>query len=310
MGADPVRAWPAGAQSLEKGSQVVTRKVRWLVQKEGFSMANREDTIEVLERFGFAHDSFGILASSGKVLNLENILSDPEERFIVRGGTRLFSLVTAAAAIGELGDKISSDQARYGTRYLQQLKSGIFYDERTFDQAYYSGLGLPLLNGDATMYPIAANLKRTFGHEKFIKPSKDEKAFDAGILAAGETIEAFIARQPQARGWQDEVAVIAPCKEITAEYRFFVVRGEVVTGSLYRFAGKANFSANIPGEILDAASAFARLYQPHQVFTMDLAETSDGIRIIEYNCWNASRLYATDAARIFHAVQDYVMEKK
>jgi len=270
-------------------------------------MANREDTIEVLVRFGFAHDSFGVLATSGKVLNLENILTDPEERFIVRGGTRLYSLVKAAGEIGELGERISPDQAKFGARYLHQLKRGIFYDERKFDQAYYAGQGLPLLNGDATMYPVAANLKRTFDRDKFIKPSKDEKAFDAGILAAGETIDAFISRQPQARGWLDETAVIAPCKAITAEYRFFVVEGEVVTGSLYRFAGNANFSANIPGELQAAAVAFARLYQPHAVFTMDLAETSDGIRIIEYNCWNASRLYAADAARIFHAVQDYMM---
>ncbi|KQV54438.1 hypothetical protein ASD07_07925 [Duganella sp. Root336D2] len=87
-----------------------------------------------------------------------------------------------------------------------------------------------------------------------------------------------------------------------------VVKGEVVRGSMYRFAGKATFSANIPGELMAAAGAVAQLYQPHAVFTMDLAETADGIRIIEYNCWNASRLYASDAARIFHAVQDYMME--
>jgi len=286
----------------------MSRKVKWLVQREGFSMANREDTIEVLERFGFAHDSFGVQASSGKVLNLENILTDPEERFVVRGGTRLFSLVKAAGAIGELGEQISPEQARYGAQYLHQLRRGIFYDEQKFDQAYYAGLGLPLLNSDAAMYPIAENLKRTFNCEKFIKPSKDEKAFEAGILAANETIEAFITRQPQARGWLDETAVIANCKAIIAEYRFFVVEGEVVTGSLYRFAGKANFSASIPDEVQAAAKAIARLYQPNAIFTLDLAETPEGIRIIEYNCWNASRLYATDAARIFHAVHEYIAE--
>jgi len=285
-------------------------KIKWLVQKEGFSMANREDTVEVLERFGFPHDSFGVQASSGKVLNLENILTDPEERFVVRGGTRLYSLLKATGEISDLGERISPGQARFGAQYLRQLRQGIFYDEQKFDQAYYAGLDLPLLNGDATMYPVAANLTRTFDRDKFIKPSKDEKAFDAGILTAGETIEAFISRQPKARGWLDETAVVAPCKTITAEYRFFVVKGDVVTGSLYRFAGMANFSANIPGEILSAARTFARLYQPHEVFTMDLAETSDGIRIIEYNCWNASRLYAADAAGIFHAVQDYMMEQE
>lgn len=281
-------------------------KIKWLVQKEGFSMANREDAIAALERFGFAYAGFGILPSSAKVLNLEHILADPDEKFIVRGGTRLHTLLKAATDLAELAGQVSADQARHGARYLDQLRKGVFYDEQKFDQAYYAGLGLPLLNSDATMYPIAGNLTRAFERDKFIKPSKDEKAFDAGILAAGETIEAFIARQPQARNWHGETAVVASCKAIIAEYRFFVVQGEVVTGSMYRFAGKANFNANIPGAILAAANEFAQMYHPHAVFTMDLAETPDGIRIIEYNCWNASRLYAADVGRIFHAVQDFV----
>lgn len=269
-------------------------------------MANREDTIEILERFGFAHDSFGILPSSTKVLNLEHFLTDPDERFVVRGGTRLHTLLKATGSLAEIGVQVTADQSQHGQQYLEQLRQGIFYDEQKFDQAYYAGLGLPLLNSDATMYPIAANLTLAFDSDRFIKPSKDEKAFDAGILASGETIEEFIARQPQARNWIGESAVIASCKAIIAEYRFFVVEGEIVTGSMYRFARKANFNANIPGDILAAAIEFAQMYQPHAVFTMDLAETSGGIRIIEYNCWNASRLYAADAGKIFHAVQDYV----
>lgn len=284
----------------------MTRRVKWLVQKEGFSMSNREDTIEALERSGFAHEEFGLFPGSTRVLNLEHILTDPDEKFIVRGGTRLHALLKAASGIAELATQVSTEQARHGRRYLEQLRQGIFYDEQTFDQAYYAGLGLPLLNSDATMYPIAANLSRSFDRDKFIKPSKDEKAFDAGILAAGETIEAFISSQAQARNWRDETAVIASCKAIIAEYRFFVVDGAVVTGSLYRFAGKANFNASIPSDIFAAATEFARVYRPHAVFTLDLAETAEGIRIIEYNCWNASRLYAADAGKIFHAVQDYV----
>lgn len=287
----------------------MTGKVKWLVQKEGFSMANRADAIEALERFGFAYDGFGILPSSSKVSNLEHILMDPNEKFIVRGGTRLHALLNAATGIAELAEGISAGQLNHGPRYLDQLRNGIFYDEQKFDQAYYAGLGLPLLNSDATMYPVAANLMLAFERDKFIKPSKDEKAFDAGILAAGETIQAFIARQPQARNWRDETVVIASCKAIIAEYRFFVVEGEVVTGSMYRFAGTANFNANIPADMFAAAREFAHLYHPHAVFTMDLAETSEGIRIIEYNCWNASRLYAADVGKIFHAVQDYVQRQ-
>lgn len=283
--------------------------VKWLVQKEGFAMANRTEAIEALGRFGFNYDSFGLVPPWTKVLNLAQILLDPGSKYIVRGGTRLHAILNSAQCLNELDEQLTPGQVEHGALYLRQLKQGIFYDEQKFDQAYYAGLDLPLLNGDATMYPIAANLLQSFDREMFIKPSKDEKAFDAGILAPGQTIEGFIASQPQARNWEDEMAVIAPCKAITAEYRFFVVDRQVITGSLYRFAGRANFNANIPANVIQCAIEFAQMYQPHSVFTMDLAETPEGIRIVEYNCWNASRMYAADVAKIFHAVHNFALEK-
>ncbi|WP_035375365.1 ATP-grasp domain-containing protein [Pseudoduganella violaceinigra] len=284
-------------------------KVKWLVQKEGFAMANRIETIALLERLGFAFGNFGILPSSSAILNLAANLQDPEERYIIRGGTRLHAILSAAEDPAVLGEDLTSAQLAQAAQYIKQLRLGVFYDEKKFDQAHYSGLGLPLLNADAKMYPIESNLAQVFDRDMFIKPSKDEKAFDAGILAAGQTIEGFIASQPQARNWREEMAVIAPCKTIIAEYRFFVVNREVVTGSLYRFAGNANFSAHIPGNVMAAATEFAPLYQPHAVFTMDLAETPDGIRIVEYNCWNASRMYAADVATIFHTVHEFISQE-
>jgi len=271
-------------------------------------MANRMEAIEMLDRFGFAHDSFGIVPPSMGILNIAQILKDPEEKFIVRGGTRLHAILQSVQNASELGENLAAHQVEQGARYISQLRQGIFYDEERFDQAYYSKLGLPLLNSDATMYPIEQNLTQKFDCEMFIKPSKDEKAFDAGILSPGQTIEEFITSQPQARRWLYEMAVIAPRKTIVAEYRFFVVNKEVVTGSLYRFAGNANFSANVPGNVMEAAVEFARLYQPHAIFTMDLAETPSGIHIVEYNCWNASRMYAADIGKTFHAVHEYISE--
>ena len=43
---------------------------------------------------------------------------------------------------------------------------------------------------------------------------------------------------------------------------------------------------------------------------MDLAETPEGISIVEYNCWNASGLYKTNIAKIFDAVDKYKKKPK
>ena len=42
---------------------------------------------------------------------------------------------------------------------------------------------------------------------------------------------------------------------------------------------------------------------------MDLADTPEGIKIIEYNCWNASGLYKTNIPKIFNTVQDFQIDK-
>ena len=38
---------------------------------------------------------------------------------------------------------------------------------------------------------------------------------------------------------------------------------------------------------------------------MDLADTKEGIKIVEYNSWNASGLYKTNIPKIFNAVQEF-----
>lgn len=57
---------------------------------------------------------------------------------------------------------------------------------------------------------------------------------------------------------------------------------------------------------MDIAKSYAQLYQPHDIFTMDLAETPEGVKIVEYNCWNGSGLYHCDKVLLFSCVQDFI----
>jgi hypothetical protein len=153
---------------------------------------------------------------------------------------------------------------------------------------------------------VKNNLGLSFSKDMFIKPSRDQKAFNPGILEAGTTVESFIKSQHYEEFFLDEVLIVAPVKEIYSEYRFFVVDGSVITGSMYKMNGKLLIKEDVPPLILDCAKEYAKLYHPDKVFTMDLADTPEGIKIVEYNCWNASGLYATDSQKIFFAVHDFI----
>lgn len=285
-------------------------KTKWLVQDVGISMKLIQETFETLKRNQFPFSNFGVIAHTKEITNLENILTDPDEHFIIRGGTKILSLLESMTSLKEANTFLTDEQLQFGDIYKERLQEGIFYDEKSFDQAYYGGLNLPLLNEKSSLYPIKDNLDLRFDSNFFIKPSKDQKAFTAGILESGQTIKDFIHSQKYQNSYMEETAIIAPCKIITAEYRFFIVEKEVITGSMYRFANKGVLSEVIPKNIIDAAKEYAQLYQPHDVFTMDLAETPAGIYIVEYNCWNASGLYKTDIAKIFDAVNEYKRKPK
>lgn len=280
-------------------------KIKWLVQDVGINVQNIHANFDTLIRFGFPYSNFGVIAFTKTISNLKNILNDPEEQFIIRGGTKILTLLEQINSLQEVNQFLSEEQLSFSEQYIHNLKNGVFYHEQSFDQAYYGQLDLPLLNKGANYYPIKDHLQLSFKDNMFLKPSKDQKAFNAGVLEAGETIESFIINQAYQKSYLDEIAVIAPCRAISSEYRFFVVDKEVITGSRYRLAGQGNLSEIIPNNILEAAKEYAKLYQPHDVFTMDLAETPEGIFIVEYNCWNASGLYKTDVAKIFHVVQEY-----
>lgn len=280
-------------------------KIKWLVQDVGIKMANIEDNFYALQRIGYSFNNFGVIANEHLISNLENILFDPDEHFIIRGGVKILSLLEQSSSLGQLNPYLTAEQLLYNDIYTQHLKNAVFYNEQTFDQAYYGQLDLPLLNANATLYPVIDNMNLSFKENMFLKPSKDLKAFTAGILEAGQTIGDFILNQSYQMTYLTEQAVIAPCKTITSEYRFFVVDQQVITGSRYRLGNQTNVSDIVPSNLLEAAKEYAKLYQPHAIFTMDLAETPEGIFIVEYNCWNASGLYRTDVMKIFNTVHEY-----
>lgn len=284
-------------------------KTKWLVQNVGFSTTNLDLTEHILQRLELPYQLFGISRLLNYVINLEHVLTDPEEKFIIRGGTSLLSLLNKIDNLQEVNPHLSEEQLQFSDKYLQNLKNGLFYDEKGFDQNYYGQLDLPLLNSKSQNLPIKDHLDTSFNEPVFIKPSRDQKAFNAGILEPGYTIKDFIFSQIHEAFYLEEIAIIAPVKPIYAEYRFFVVDKEVITGSQYRNSDSLFVSDIVPESIQEAAKEYATLYQPHDIFTMDLADTPEGIKIIEYNCWNASGLYKTNIPKIFHAVQEFTENK-
>lgn len=285
------------------------KKIKWLVQDVGLIQTQLYRKYDALTNLGYPCDPIGVIKGIDKITNLENVLED-NTIYVLSSGIKVLSLIQKANKLSDLSDDISPEQDINSVEQLELLKNGMFYNEERFDQNFYSKLNLPLINSDAIFLPIKENLSKTFDKDVFIKPSRDLKAFTGGVLKQGVSIESFIQNITRQSFWKDEHAIIANLKDIDIEYRFFVVEKEVITGSVYNINNKPTESTLISDYVLNIANEYAKLYQPHDIFTMDLALMKDGtVKIVEYNCFNCSGVYLCDLSKIYPKIKEYMIKK-
>lgn len=283
--------------------------MKWLVQVMSRKQYVVADEINALNSLGFLWDDIGIIPNSPTITNLPDILGDTNELYFLRGSIKSLRLLDECTSLLSLNENISSNQQKNADIYLANLKKFIFYDSIKFDQQYYSQLGLPLLNSDAAYIPLNQSIEMRFTQDMFVKPSKDLKAFAATVLPFGLSIVEHLGYNPLIANTNNDYLLAATPKVVQHEYRFFVVGGLVVTGSQYVVNGKIQYrelnSSKEHNDAIAVANEFAKLYQPSEIFTLDICCSNGEYFIVEYNCFHCSGLYACDIKKIFLTVNDY-----
>jgi len=102
----------------------------------------------------------------------------------------------------------------------------------------------------------------------------------------------------------DSVVAYASVKTILAEYRLFVVKGQVVTGSQYRRDGQDHF-ANIDNQrhLIKFGQNMVDLWSPSETFVLDICVDEFGIlKVLETNCLNCSGQYMIDGGKLIEAI--------
>ncbi len=186
--------------------------------------------------------------------------------------------------------------ARYAT-----WQPGIFFDEATFRwsvmQQHWGDL-MFAADGSAMTLAAACDVLASTGATCFVRPDADNKSFDGGLFDA--------AALQQLRVPSDEAVVVAQNRAIDAEWRCFVVAGDIVAASEYRRNGQPSFHPDAPMRVMDVAMAAIERWNPAPVYALDLARSGDTIGVIEANCFSAARFYAADVATVVGAITAYL----
>jgi len=104
--------------------------------------------------------------------------------------------------------------------------------------------------------------------------------------------------------------VLAPPKDIQAEWRWFIVDGKVVSGSMYRCRGRLVKERETDCKVIMEARKLTSKWLPHDCCVMDTALVDGRLYVIEFNCINSSGFYDNDVDAIFNELYKYSIKLK
>ncbi|WP_166869738.1 ATP-grasp domain-containing protein [Massilia mucilaginosa] len=254
--------------------------MHWILQ-EGFLSENGWDAlIATLERFGIACSVHAVVPKTGELLPAP---------------------VIAHANVMCIGS--------YSMRHVAAKHGwvpGVFdLYAQDFEQqrAHWGG---HMLNAGAVVSSVRE--ARFSGERMFVRPVHDSKYFAGRVFDA----DAFSA-------WQHAVCAAAPNRAgslapdtliqlsrpvaIYAEYRFWVVGGEIVTQSLYKRGSQVIYASDVDERLTQFVAARIGEWSPHETFVIDACDCAEGMKIVEINTLNSSGFYAADVQRLVLALE-------
>jgi hypothetical protein len=181
-----------------------------------------------------------------------------------------------------------------------------YFDDNLDYRLLLLNYGDRMLNHDAQVGPLKD--VRCRGELVFVRPVDDDKRFAGQVMSRAEFAdwrERVIALEGQstyATLTGDDLVVLASPKPIHAEYRFYVVDGVVITGSLYKRGARVHYSPHVDDHVRAYAQDCANQWCPNRAFCLDIADTPDGLRVLEINAINSSGFYACDMGKYVDAI--------
>lgn len=191
-----------------------------------------------------------------------------------------------------------------------------YIDENLDYRKLMYNYGDHMLNAKGLILPFGDIVPGNIGMDRFhLRPIVDSKSFTGTVF----DIDEFIEWQAKVKAINEDensmtslkyndLVVASPLATIHAEYRFYVVDGKVITGSLYKQGNTVYYASDIDDSVYDFAQRIVNTWAPNRAFALDIADTPDGYKVIEINSINSAGFYACDMGKFVNAVNS--MENK
>ncbi|MEL6792811.1 MAG: ATP-grasp domain-containing protein [Pseudomonadota bacterium] len=253
----------------------------------------------ILQEFEDTENLAGVLSSLNLPFSMHKVIpfvGDLEPRPVIADPLR--TVVFGAYSLWRFSE-------RHG------LHPGVFRIAPFIDQPFWSPY---LLNGrDALRMTLAEVTEALPDNEDgwFMRPVDDSKAEPGRVRSASEIRE--IARRvgglredevPIGSLRSDTELMFAQPVNIRREWRLWVVRGQMVTYSLYRDGRTVTYRRDIDADALAFGQHMVELHPDYApAYVIDICRTNEGLRILETNCMNAAGFYEADLTALVGAIE-------
>ena len=157
---------------------------------------------------------------------------------------------------------------------------------------------------EITTYGDFIKNRNLFKGKIFLKPLEDMKAFNGITLEDGEDLSDR--HYHIFKKWfsveHSTKIIISPSVEVGKEYRVVVVDKNPIASSEY----KDNYTNYAPNEVYDFVRGLTEIWNPISVYVVDIAETLNGYKIVEYNQFGSSGMYGCDQHKIIYALEKFL----
>ena len=254
----------------------------WILQNNLYAEQGFAALTSALDRFDLSYSTHRCVPFVG---NLEPDASPPPGPVIVMGS---YTLADHAKARG--------------------WTPGAWLDNLDF-QTHVGAWGERMLNAEAKV----CRLKDVAPPDDvpfFIRPVHDTKSFTGQVMCRSE-LDAWqqrVANADSATLNLDTAVIVSSTKQIYSETRTWIVAGRVVTASGYKIGDIKRQSPphEVDARITAFAQACADLWRPNDAFVLDVADTPEGLRIIEINNLNSAGFYKADMQKLVFALSELV----
>lgn len=139
----------------------------------------------------------------------------------------------------------------------------------------------------------------------FIRPNSGQKTFTGTTINRYNAEDELSASMQLTSVMNDTICLVSPALDIKGEFRFVIGNKEVIDGSEYRWDNILDIRHDYPDDCLKLAKEMARFpWQPDICYTVDIADTPNGPKIVELNGFSCAGLYACDKDLIVNRISE------